>query len=427
MRSPHLACKFIPWALLALLVVCAPATNAQCTSSSVLWVSELVNANVGLNAGGGRCTSATVAGAAYDDPAQPFGIQAAFDCACAGAEIRILAGAGNYSSTTASWNNRFDATKQVNVQSVGQSANRGAGLLVQGYVDVSTPCLTNAQTNCPVVMDFTGGTSGGIFFNGGGVIDGNFFWGLAVTGAQNSGIALNSSRGLIFASAGYDNGQQGVQASGNVTVADLHTYDNGTDGMLINGFAFILETHGNGTTGSGAGYINNAAGIGAGDRIISYENADDGLAVVSGASTVQLHYSSVNNGGSGFGGAIGNKFNSGLMSSVAVDNSNWAGVDYVTTSGYMSLFACLVSTNNGLGNYSPANTPREAGVNYTIENSAGVSYPAAPDFSPTAAICGVADNCGFTYYGSNTSAYIVPGAAPGCGGGITLQPVRNRN
>ena len=145
--------------ILALLVLTAHllGQDTTCNSGDVAWVSSAVNADVGLAAGAGRCLANTVAGGNYNDPNVPFGIQGAIDCGCAGLEIRVRGDTGNYGSATNSWNNRFDASKEIVMSLVTGTPQ----VIIVGYADTSTSCADIATVGCPVTMNFNGGTDDG--------------------------------------------------------------------------------------------------------------------------------------------------------------------------------------------------------------------------------------------------------------------------
>ena len=131
--------------------------DTTCNSGDIMWVSSAVNGDVGTANAAGRCLANTVAGAEYNNSAAPFGVQGAMDCLCAGVEIRVLGDTGNYGSATNSWNNRFDASKEI-----VHTINTGSPYpIVVGYADTSTSCADIATPGCPVNMDFTGGTDDG--------------------------------------------------------------------------------------------------------------------------------------------------------------------------------------------------------------------------------------------------------------------------
>lgn len=415
-------------AIVVITLLFAISGNAQtCTGgSTVLWVSETVNADVGLNATpagvDGRCTTNTVAGAAYDDPTQPFGIQAAMDCACAGSQIRILAGVNEYGSSSASWTSRRNASKTIYyARRGGDSLNQTT--IIQGYADQSTPCWSHAQTGCPVWLDFAGGTEDGMRSEGGfnlfeqivaglgfknAAVDGgefatgNFTYriGLAAEGNGNIGLSVLSGDNQSMDLLAHDNGDIGI--NGGVSMVLLEAYNNGDHGIVA--------------TASRSDII----------RAISYSNTGSGFSGLSGATPWLDHYVAFDNTNSGYLFATGTPVNMVLNAGVAVNNGRYAAENYTGAAEFsrLTVFKCEISSNNTLGDYTPVHPPNPvfAGLRGTINSSLGVTFPAAPNFSATSEIC--AAECGYTYPGGDTIGALVAGAAPGCGGSITLQPVR---
>lgn len=173
----------------------AAAQDTTCNDGDIAWVSSAVNADVGLASGAGRCATNTVAGAEYNNISAPWGIQAAFDCLCQGLTIRILGDTGNYGSATNSWNNRFDATKEVVPGVLAPQVE------VIGYADSSTSCeVDNTSAGCPVEINFTGGTDDGFEFTQ----QEYSVFGLRLTGAADDCL-VDSAGDNMFAGMELDN------------------------------------------------------------------------------------------------------------------------------------------------------------------------------------------------------------------------------
>lgn len=147
------------------------AQDTTCDSGDILWVKETVVADTGHTSG--------TTGAEYNNFATPFGIQRAFDQACAGAIIRIVHGDDNYGPASTSWTGRDASTMQINVDTVDADASSATYIRVDGWVDETTACGTvgNRWTaSCPVVLDFDrDGTTGADGFNFGALGDGYIF------------------------------------------------------------------------------------------------------------------------------------------------------------------------------------------------------------------------------------------------------------
>ena len=218
--------------LLALLsTVPAWAQDTTCDNGDIAWVSSGVNANVGTGLGAGRCTTNTVAGAAYNDPSMPWGIQAALDCACNGLEIRVRGDTGDYGSATSSWNNRFDATKEIRSTF---NAIEDTPVNIIGYVNAATSCRTiDADASCPVEMNFGGGTSVGWRLDAAG----HAIRGLRVHSAASDGVLVtaNGDFNALGESEIDANGAWGVNnnSGDGFVVVRVSIHDNPSGGALL--------------------------------------------------------------------------------------------------------------------------------------------------------------------------------------------------
>ena len=127
-----------------LLILSPLACQAACVAGDVLWVKETV--------------AATVVGT-NNNSALPYGIQAAFRNACAGATINIVAGVNNYNHNSASWTGRDDQPTDPTIYIDTVEGVNSGFVKVVGYADVNTPCALSAGVpiaNCPVTLDFDG-------------------------------------------------------------------------------------------------------------------------------------------------------------------------------------------------------------------------------------------------------------------------------
>jgi len=411
--------------VVALLV--ASACNAQvCTTGTVLWVTETVNADVGLAmtpAGVNATCAATAAGAVYDDPAQPFGLQAAMDCACAGADIRILAGVNEYDSTTASWNNRRNPTKGIYFTRVGQSLVNQVTRMM-GYVDVTTPCYANAQTDCPVQLNFATGTGDGMNHEGAVNPNGQVFIGLGFKNAALRGLETSlGSFAFRIALEASGNGLSGFFITGDeVLNLDLYAHNNGKHGIESRGNSFLMEAHNNTENGQ----MNNSC-CSFVSRALYYDNLLVGYGSEAGANPILDHYVTYNNTSSGYRLATGAVGLTGLNAGVNVNNGRYAAENHTNTPfGSMAIFNCEVASGNVLGAYLPTYpaNPYFAALLGTIDSASIITYPAFPDFSASSSVCNAATACSFTFPNSSTAITFVPGANATCGGGLTIQSVR---
>lgn len=400
---------------------------AQCSAGDILWTSDAVNANVGTAAGGGttdaRCATSTVAGAAYNDPTMPFGIQGAMDCACQGATVRILHGANSYDSSSASWNNRFNAAKEVVYNfTPGGSSNYNAIFRIEGWADTSTRCEDFGTTNCPVEMDFSGGS-------GEGVRPATNLFSVLIQGlwvhdaASNCIVTWAISVGGIIASRANDCGGFGLHTLGAWSPGvNLYAHDNDDVGMVLNTLGYIGEAHGNGGTGMRGEPTTNAPM----SRMLSYNNdaSQSGFTNFSGRHMLSYWHTLYGNE-NGWSGSTGTKEASGIANIVSVNNTVDGIQDYNPNS--KALFSCIAAYGNGTLDIDPnPSNLKYIGLRGYIDNGVTpITFPDVPVFIPSPGVCEVAENCGsFIYPGTDTAVTDIPGAAPGCGGGLTIQPVR---
>jgi len=205
--KPYKPFGYLELALLCLLACSLPtatlsAQDVTCNAGDVAWVSSAVNADVGLASGAGRCLANTVAGGNYNDPLVPFGIQAAQDCACTNSIIHILGNTGNYGSATASWNNRFNATKSINLTT-------NIVVYTHGYATsaLADSCKDdNLAVGCPVTTNFAGGTGEG-WSN---INFGKHLSGVLVEGATTTGISWIGGSSSLGGIVSQNNGGWGV-------------------------------------------------------------------------------------------------------------------------------------------------------------------------------------------------------------------------
>ena len=404
------------------------AQDTTCNSGDIAWVSSAVNANVGLASGGGRCSSNTVAGANYNDPLVPFGIQAALDCVCNGSLIHIL-GDGNYGSATASWNNRFDASKKL--RTVNNSTNPGTPLI--GYVDSSTGCRdSNTPAGCPITLDFAGGTGLGIesantgyaFFGlriqnsattGLTMVAGNIAGGLEITGNGGWGVDMNSTlgastiflgRSLISENGTVVANTGGVRARTRAKVGYNSVVDNTGSGVQIEGelvsvyFNLIQNTVGQGVA------LNNSATVIYGNTIRGSSSNGIGQQV-SGSST--------------------NSFGASLFFNLIAENGGWGINEASHSTRSAGVLYYNVLGDNSSGDINTTNIP--AGT-FVFEHGnitgATIVFVSATDSNVVSGA-----ELELTYPSGNTPLIINAGAIPdggsggGSGGGLYV-PVGSR-
>ena len=343
--------------------ICASA-DAQCAAGDIMWVSETVNADVGLGAGAGRCGTNTVAGAACNSSGSPFGIQAAIDCYVNGVTIRILAGSDNYDSNSNSWNNRFDATKTI----ICNNCNSG-GLIptrIEGWVDTGTPCTSLQQADCPVTLDFDTGTGDGFACVGGGGPCARWHWeGLRITNAAGDGLDVGSGGGPF-------------------SVTHMQFDNNGVKGLEGNaktyGFSYDVLAFDNGDSG----WEDSAVSYGA--FIETYDNTNEGLEMAGFMTQVERAISYNDDGTQDAPlGVAGPELNIVLFSTLlgATTNSGW---NQSTGQAFgAGSFGVIYQRNTryGMENYSPAGTGRMSQWTYNLTclNGSGTYNPASPYFA----------------------------------------------
>ena len=391
---------------------------AQCAAGDVLWVSEDVDANVGLGGGAaGTCGSRTVSGAACNDSGMPFGIQAAFDCVRPGAEIRILAGNGNYGSTTNSWNNRVDATKTVFPNISGASNNI---ITIRGYVDTGTPCTSHQQTGCLVTLDFTGGTAIGIdpttSLNHTGWV------GLRITGAAGDCMDVNwSFQGAMYAMELDNCGGIGLDDTQNNALSFVYAHDNATQGAEMGSSNRLVfsEFHDNGGAGISPN-INSSM-----ERMLTYDNGTSGVGGGSLQRVNILYATMAANGSDGLNPGASDSAHAGGWGLIATANVDDGMENYANLGGgsTMTMFQCWFAGGNGDQSLvSPAFPPGPtfAGIRNTPDEVTVPVFASATDFT----VSGI-NPCSFSYPGGTTILTSCAGASPSCGGvGLFIQAVR---
>ena len=416
-----------------LLAVCAVRSWGQCSPGDILWVVETVNANVGTATGGGgtgsQCAGRTVAGAAYNSVVSPFGIQGAMDCACPGAEIRILAGANEYDSTTASWTNRLTGN-EIQISTAGNTSTANGGVGIVGYADASTRCESLQTAGCPVEMDFTGGGGDGI--DNAVTSFGTYLIGLHfknTTAANRLCASMDGIQGLSMLSVEVSGCQSGLVTS-SVANAGLFIYahDNiqtsSGYGMstAIGGRYLFTEAHDNAANGiGGAGGLSDNSY----ERTLSYDNTSNNIN--SDTNTFQLLYSTMARAtGSGassngwFAGA-GSAQNNGGWGLISTGNYGTGMLSY-GDANLMTMWQCFVAGGNTIGSITSPNPPGPTitGVRDTADTTTVPTFASADNFS----VSGVAA-CTYTWPGTTTTMLSCPGASPDCqGGGLFIQPVR---
>lgn len=335
--------------------------DVTCNSGDIAWVSAAVNANVGLGSGAGRCLSNTVAGANYNDPSVPFGIQAALDCACSGSQIRVLGNTGDYGSSTASWNNRFDATKEI--RSVNTVSN---AVSFAGWADDTTSCeVNNDAVGCPVLLDFAGGTGIGLSIRN----QPYFVVGLEIANATTTGLLLQTSvigAGLVVRDSGGWGVSMGIGTStASVVLVRSLVINNGaitanTGGITTVGtnanilYSSILEN-----TGTGVGFNSSRSGLA---RSIVQGNSGDGIQMNHNAGKL-MGNTIRGNGGNGIGvsSTVTNaSYSSSLLWNLIADNVGWGINSARHSSRSAGLFAYNVLGGNGSGDINLALMPNDS-------------------------------------------------------------------
>jgi hypothetical protein len=362
--------------------------DVTCNSGDIAWVSSAVNADVGLASGAGRCLSNTVAGAAYNDPTMPWGVQAAFDCSCAGLEIAILGNTGDYGSATASWNNRFDTNKDVRI-----TINTGSPVpIVYGAPTVATSCRhDNSAAGCPVLMDFTGGLTDGFTISQSVSMSG-----LRVTGAPDDCIQV-AGTAVGFAGMELDNclnqALESSQNSGYISfvrnyvhdigdnAADVAITKTGSGGSFTIAFNYFAGGTGvfvrTGGTNSSMNLYHNIMVNSSGDCV---QVQSDG-AIIVGNTLVNCGEDGIDWSGSG------NARGTTAMFNLITGASGW-GINRLgggaTTNPIRSvakIAAYNVMGGNGLGDLNPSNAPQ---TNIMMGNVVGASvvYAGGADYTP---------------------------------------------
>lgn len=170
------------------------AQDTTCDSGDIIWVKETVNADEGVVGGGTT--------AEYNNFATPFGIQAAFDEACAGAIIRIVTGVNHYGPSSTSWNNRDATDKQINVDIVDADTSASTHIFIQGWVDETTQCGTSGNrwtASCPVMLNFDrDNITGADGFNHGALGDGYHYHWIGVEEVDADGFDASSGENITF-------------------------------------------------------------------------------------------------------------------------------------------------------------------------------------------------------------------------------------
>ncbi|MCI0559883.1 MAG: hypothetical protein MN733_15440, partial [Nitrososphaera sp.] len=197
--------------------------DTTCNAGDIMWVVETVNANIGTANAGAACL-ATVAGAEYNNIATPFGIQGAADCACAGAIIRVITGVGNYGATTASWNNRDAADKQINFDAIAGTTE--FPINVEGWINGTTRGLATLQFERATI-------AGALGFN---IQQPRYVLrDIRITQTDTSGIDLGNGTEQTFFSVEVDNNGSGALVTGgggtNLTIIDSWIHNGAAEGV----------------------------------------------------------------------------------------------------------------------------------------------------------------------------------------------------
>ena len=200
--------------------------------------------------------------------ADPYGIQQAFAAVTTTDEIRIVKGANDYDSTTNSWTNRTDATKDIN--SI-PTFTGGAYALVSCWTDETTQ--NNGVGAC--LFNFNTGTGFGFH-----VIDsGYFFRNIGTTNTTTAGITLVGNDNFCYRCSA-DNGTFGIRLeNARNHCVDCLAHTNSTSGFFSanQGLCYRCEAYGNTD-----GVILDVAAAIAG--VLTYGNTSDGIVLPDGGN-----------------------------------------------------------------------------------------------------------------------------------------------
>lgn len=402
------------------------AQDTTCDANDIAWVSATVNADVGLAAGSGRCATNTVVGANYNDPLVPFGVQAALDCACNDSIIAILGDTGDYGSGTASWNNRFDATKSINQTTINPY------IRIYGYATSADPCIDdNNAAGCPVTMNFSGNTDRGWELTG----NNGYMAGILVENAATTGVYAVGSTHVLAGMVIRNNGGWGVE---------LQTG--------INFYSSIVrsEISGNGGSVANTGGVHLLFRSGA---LYNYIHDNTGAGIQKGNAETRALYNIIQDT---VGDGIRLNHRQGFWYGNTVRGSTDAGVDVlpsgVSSATYNNFFVLnIFADNGGYGINSARHSSKAAGglmYNIFSGNASGAINPTnMPAFSwpvkygndeaATVVFTSATDSnvvsgaeIVLTYPGGNTPLTINAGAIPdggsGSGGGGVYRSVGSR-
>lgn len=396
---PRLVAKLLFLALLlAWLALPVQAQDVTCDPGDIAWVKETVNADVG------HSTGAT--GGEYNNFAAPFGIQRVFDQACAGLDIRILAGVDNYGSASASWGSRDGGSGgQINIDTV--DGTLALPISVTGYIDETTVGFAT--------LDWTG-----IDFTSGFLLSSAQFYVFQYIHLKNSNNAVwsinsTSDTNIFYRCVG--EGSTGLAAdrvgftsdstSGNVFI-EVRATGNAGGGMILAGGSRVYESEidNNGNAGSSAGAVRSAGGGNIFERNIIRDNNGAGFAATTGATTFR-HNTSTGNG------SHGGHFTAASVAHLVEGNIFHANGGDGLLGTAANVFFATLRNNNYSGNTGADKNVTVAQLD--LDDPADTTDPgfSAPSLQPAS---GTVDFT-FTFPAGDTESTQNKGAAAEAGGG----------
>lgn len=294
------------------------AQDTTCDAGDVAWVVDSQNANEGAVGGGGTSE--------YNNTGAPWGIQAVFDEACAGLDIRIVVGSNNYNSGSTSWNNRDDTTKQININTV--AGTEVDPILITGYAS-----LGGAKSLATLDFD-SASITGADGLNFSTVADKYVIEFIRVTDADDDCIESDGLN-MLFIRNEFDNcGLEGLnEDAGQAHIAFNWSHDNGTRGFAVSSSLFFGNESSNNTTdgffGVSSCVVGNLFYANGNDGATPFDNSlfafntirantDDGIQVDPSAERISL-WGNIITGHSG-AGDIGLFLNGGHLMIVADNN-----------------------------------------------------------------------------------------------------------
>ncbi len=333
--------------LIAAVLLSGMALSAQ----DIFWVKETVNAD----------TVGTV-----NTFADPYGIQQAFVAITTTDFIRIVKGADDYDSTTASWTNRTDATKDINTTKDFNSSNWGD---VSCWDDETT--RNNDVGGC--LFNFATGTGIGFHITHNGYI----FRNLGVTNATSIGFSVAGPDFItLYKCSAFSVGTDGFTMTGTrnhvvYSLAHSNTGGYGFNFAVTGGVAYRVEAHGNLTAGMRLG-ASKVVGL------LTYSNTGDGLEM-DGAGGVAAQVTAWNNGADGIVVTTNGEYTA-IVDSISSENTVYNL--QAEAGSLVYLLENFFTYNGGTGEILETGIITVQ-VNVTAPTGAAITFTSATDFLPT--------------------------------------------